>query len=341
MSWRLNAIGSGHRMLIVPDNTSAIAVDVARILQRLRILAEAHGADFKSMGSCFQFREQVHVLLQMGEPDHTRHENKNICEIGLNAGHSAALMLSRQRSTVLHSFDTMSNAYSAAAVEALKNFYPGRLHLHAGDSAEVVGAWLDVRHHQAAASLSMAATTSRGPTAAAWPPCDRFFVDGSHDEPWVSVDFANAVRGTRAGGYLMADDTTFRFYYVKLIWLELIKRGYLAESRCIEVNHPPPIGQRGFCVAVRTESPLRGGSAAALAGSLLRTHRKYKACLDEPDIPASALINPETGKPWDPIEYAASCELLRRWRRAGIVKVRGGGAAAGDVPSGSNGGSIL
>ena len=88
------AIGSGHRMLIVPDNTSAIAVDVARILQRLRILAEAHGADFKSMGSCFQFREQVHVLLQMGEPDHTRHENKNICEIGLNAGHSAALMLS-------------------------------------------------------------------------------------------------------------------------------------------------------------------------------------------------------------------------------------------------------
>ena len=41
----------------------------------------------------------------------------------------------------------------------------------------------------------------------------------------------------------------------------------------------------------------------------------------------------------DPIEYAASCELLRHWRRDGIVKVRGGGAAVGGVPSGSSGGS--
>jgi len=211
---------------------------VLSVLQQLTAAAERHGAMWGRMGSACQLPKQVTALLKMGQRrDDERLER--ICEIGFNAGHSAALLLHHNNASLIE-FDLHNLTYSAANVALFESMYPGRLSLRKGDSTLTVAQFVE---------------EALARQAAAQPPCDRFFIDGNHQNPTVAIDFANAMRATRSGGLVMADDTTARFADVLSEWTALVRRGLLTSPTCQSYTLPRPAGLKGFCWGERTARP--------------------------------------------------------------------------------------
>ena len=63
---------------------------------------------------------------------------KRLLEIGVNGGHSAYLALSSNTDLEFHGVDICANRYVREGISWLQTEYPGRVHLHAGDSRQVV-----------------------------------------------------------------------------------------------------------------------------------------------------------------------------------------------------------
>jgi Methyltransferase domain len=63
---------------------------------------------------------------------------KVLLEIGVNGGHSAFLVLSANRSLEFHGVDICAHRYVREGITWLKSEFPDRVHLHAGDSREVL-----------------------------------------------------------------------------------------------------------------------------------------------------------------------------------------------------------
>ena len=173
------------------------------------LTATANRANFRGgrhMGHAYQYREQVAALLGMSR---RRGDERleTVCEIGFNAGHSAAMLLSANNASI-HDFDLMSNPWSKHSVGAFRALHPGRLHLHVGDSACTAP--------DALRRLQRVSGQRR-------PPCDRFFVDGWHEEPSVSSDLSHALLFTRPGGLVMADDASRQFPEIRPAWERLVQ----------------------------------------------------------------------------------------------------------------------
>lgn len=188
----------------------------------------------KAMGNSGQVPGEVATLEQLGIPRGQRIET--ICEIGFNAGHSAAALLMHNNAT-LHEFDVMTLKWSRACLDEVERRYPGRVVLHKGDSKFT--------------GRAFAEKVQRGQAR----PCDIFFIDGLHSNPQVYWDFHTAVNATRPGGLIMADDTTALFKTVLKMWQMHTARGDLVEPRCAYPVRNNKIGLRSFCVAERAPSP--------------------------------------------------------------------------------------
>ena len=206
------------------------------------------------MGHAFQYPRQVVALTEMSHPRGGERMD-TICEIGFNAGHSAAILASANNAT-LHDFDLLIQEWSSAAVSAFKRLHPGRLHAHKGDSACMVPLVLErVRRRLGGGA-----------------PCDRFFVDGWHEEPSVSSDLMHAVVFTRTGGLIMADDATHRFPDIRPAWEQLVRRGYVTDATCHRHHFGGEVGLKGYCVGQRTDKPAPtaelGGGAPSSGSSV-------------------------------------------------------------------------
>ena len=209
------------------------------------------------MGSAYEFPEETLMLLNLSTPRGPAERMETVCEIGFNAGLSAALLLTYNNAT-LQDFDTMANSWSSAVVEAFQSLYPGRLKLHKGDSS---------------CTVRKALKLAGGGKAL----CDRFFVDGGHSNPAVTNDFRSAMRFTRHGGLVMIDDCTHRFPDIRPQWNRLVAEGLLEHAHCVVKRLKPPTGWRGFCVGQRTrkvmprERPLYVNCSAAASRARIAT----------------------------------------------------------------------
>lgn len=142
-----------------------------------------------------------------------------ICEIGMNGGHSAFIFLaalSGQKNLDIHltMFDFAHYAYSEWAVNYINTLYPGMFTLHKGDSRSSV-------------PESTAENAKMGVL------CDVFSVDGDHTYEGALVDIKNAAKATRKGGFIILDDMN-PGGPTRKAFDEVVKDGVLREPKCVE-----------------------------------------------------------------------------------------------------------
>ena len=119
------------------------------------------------MGSIAAWPTQVDYYFRIAASPAVR----TVCEIGFNAGHSAAVWMSASDRIKLDTFDLFETQMGRAALEFLQAEYPGRINAHAGDSQRVVPLANITDGH-----------------------CDVVHVDGRHQYDFVIHDFLNIRR---------------------------------------------------------------------------------------------------------------------------------------------------
>jgi hypothetical protein len=131
---------------------------------------------------------------------------RRMLEIGVNAGHSALLVLSANPSLVYHGVDVGAHRYTARCVDYLKAEFPGRVHYWPGDSREVIPYLAAER-----ADLDF----------------DVFHVDGGHTSELCAADIANCLRLARGGRgkHLLLDDIDASWIFD--VYSEFVSQGYL------------------------------------------------------------------------------------------------------------------
>ena len=127
-------------------------------------------------------------------------------EVGVNAGHSALLVLSSTPRLEYYGVDVMSHRYTIECVDFLKGEFPGRVHLFPGDSSEVLP-WL----------------AGRGDDAWIRPDARR---RRPHNEVCLS-DMTNCIRMAHGekGRHLLLDDVHASWIFD--IYCEFVARGDL------------------------------------------------------------------------------------------------------------------
>jgi hypothetical protein len=130
----------------------------------------------------------------------------SMLEVGVNAGHSALVALSCNDELIYHGVDIASHAYTERCVDYLASEFPGRVHLHRGDSREV-----------------LPDLASRRPEL----DFDIFHVDGGHTSEVCYADVSNCVRLARGrpGKHLLIDDIHASWIFD--IYAEFISKGRL------------------------------------------------------------------------------------------------------------------
>jgi hypothetical protein len=131
---------------------------------------------------------------------------ERMLEVGVNAGHSALLVLSSSPRLEYYGVDIMSHAYTIECVEFLKGEFPGRVHLFPGDSREVLP-WLASRSGE----LDF----------------DILHVDGGHTSEVCLSDMSNCIRMSKGerGRHLLLDDVHASWIFD--IYCEFVSRGDL------------------------------------------------------------------------------------------------------------------
>ena len=161
------------------------------------------------------------------------------CEVGFNAGHSAAVILEGSGIRLLHEFDIMVQPYSNASCDHFERRYTHRFRMHRGNSRHTL--------------REFARKVSSGEEAG----CDLWFLDGAHSRLFAR-DFPNALAAAAPGAVLMVDDVSSRFPKVQHVWHGAVDKRHgavgkrqLAQRRCSTVDLPPPAGLKGWCVGTK------------------------------------------------------------------------------------------
>ena len=202
------------------------------------------------------------------------------CEVGFNAGHSAAVILEGSGIRLLHEFDIMTQPYSNASCDHFERHYAHRFRMHRGNS----------RHTLREFARKVASGEEAG--------CDLWFLDGAHSRLFAR-DLPNALAAAVPGAVLMVDDVSSRFPKVQRVWQGAVGkeqgpgdkgqgavgRGQLEQRRCSTVHLPPPAGLKGWCVGTKPakakgvdeRKPVRKGEKKPPAAAAVTTGRRLQA----------------------------------------------------------------
>eukprot|EP00965_Chrysotila_dentata_P229676 6197311-Pleurochrysis_carterae.AAC.1 len=174
------------------------------------------------MGHSGQVPEEVAMLREVS----SRPGIATVCEIGMNAGHSALCML-EGRKTNLVEFDLFQLRYSNATARFLDALYPGRISFHPGSSLQTVPVY--ARN-----------VTELGGA----PPCDAFFIDGDHGHGAPSKDLEHALRASSDDAVIVMDDCAPRFPQVVAAWQNATAAGLVMPESQTVLHLPEPAGQQ-------------------------------------------------------------------------------------------------
>jgi len=137
-----------------------------------------------------------------------------LCEVGLNGGHSAVILLAAGgHAASLTMFDLMKYSYSQRAVDFVNALFPGAMALVRGNSHRTLRAF--------------------GRSAAGRGACDVFSIDGDHRYAGALADIADATHATRAGGVIVLDDMAAGGPTRRALE-RAVRSGALAAPRCTE-----------------------------------------------------------------------------------------------------------
>ena len=145
---------------------------------------------------------------------------QHVCEIGMNGGHSAFIMLAalstgkKDKDSNLTMFDLGEWFYSKDVASYLEAVYPRRFQVYYGDSTKIVPEW-------------MSRTQKKK--------CDVFSVDGNHSYGGTKADILNAAKASRKGGKIILDDMDVGKGPRKA-FDELIQNGVLENPRCASAD---------------------------------------------------------------------------------------------------------
>ena len=164
---------------------------------------------WKNMGHSAQRLDQI-ALLRTIVSSKALGPMRTVCEIGMNAGHSATTLLEGQQ-TVLIGFDLFTLPYSLATRRVLSEHYPNRTHYFHGRSQEEVPRYASRRN------------------ALGFPLCDLWLVDGDHERGAI-LDMRAALNLSRDGAVIVADDCSSKHWRVQQAWLSLINDGFIYDA---------------------------------------------------------------------------------------------------------------
>ena len=167
------------------------------------------------VGGVFQIRRQVeslhHLARNVYDSAYTANPHAVACDIGLNAGHSAALWLYAGFAPV-YSFDLLALPHSATAVELLNLVFPGALQTYRGNTWDTLPEFVESDKDT----------------------CDLTMVDGSHTGKFPSNDINSAIAMGRSAGLVIADDVTHGWPAVRSAWTWAVDNGMIEHDDCDE-----------------------------------------------------------------------------------------------------------
>ena len=132
-----------------------------------------------------------------------------ICEVGFNAGHSAAVFLTANPHATFYAFDLMEYPYAERMVKYMKRIFGDRLHVVKGLSSDTLP-WFRTQNIT----------------------CDIFSIDGDHNYDGALRDFVQAVKIMSPGALLIADDVSPSAAGVLKAWEDLNAHGYVVNKTC-------------------------------------------------------------------------------------------------------------
>ena len=202
--------------LVAEAKTHTRLRNLTGLLDVVTRAAEYHVTpDYWAVGGVFQSSYQVDNLYALAHDVTGDMKNGDApavaCDIGLDAGHSAALWLYAGFAPV-YSFDLLALPHSATAVELLNNAFPGALVTYRGNTWDTLPEFIESAKDE----------------------CDLTMVDGSHTGKFPSNDVNSAISMGRSFGLIIADDVTYGWPWVHAAWKWAVDNGMLAKDDCRE-----------------------------------------------------------------------------------------------------------
>eukprot|EP00930_Biecheleria_cincta_P002341 TRINITY_DN103350_c0_g1_i1.p1 TRINITY_DN103350_c0_g1~~TRINITY_DN103350_c0_g1_i1.p1 ORF type:complete len:278 (+),score=35.33 TRINITY_DN103350_c0_g1_i1:119-952(+) len=142
---------------------------------------------------------------------------KHICEVGFNAGHSAAIYLNANPEAKLHSFDIGQFPYTRGNSKLMKELFPDRFEYISGSSTETVPAFAEERPEVK---------------------CDVISVDGDHSTEGTLADLANFRKLASCRNWVLMDDAGWNS--TNSAWQQAKDAGILTQVECFADMNPRP-----------------------------------------------------------------------------------------------------
>ena len=154
-------------------------------------------------------------------------EGLHVCEIGFNAGHSAAVWLGGWTDSTYTAFDLGDSIWSSAGTDVMDSQFGIRFEYIKGAAGN------------GNALLKFHKEIGQGKHR----PCHVLSVDGAHDAEQAFADFSNGKRITVASGWVFANDVSEQsFPGVVEAWKKAQSAGIIKEVECIADPEP----KKGF-----------------------------------------------------------------------------------------------
>eukprot|EP00929_Paragymnodinium_shiwhaense_P108564 TRINITY_DN74884_c0_g1_i1.p1 TRINITY_DN74884_c0_g1~~TRINITY_DN74884_c0_g1_i1.p1 ORF type:complete len:298 (-),score=55.67 TRINITY_DN74884_c0_g1_i1:149-1042(-) len=142
---------------------------------------------------------------------------KNICEIGFNAGHSAAIYLNANPQANLYSFDIAQFKYTVGNLQLMKELFPERFDFIVGPSATAVPEF-----HQMKPDVK----------------CDVISVDGDHSTEGTYADLVAMREMASCRNWVLMDDAGWKS--TNAAWQKAKDEGILTQVECFVDMNPRP-----------------------------------------------------------------------------------------------------
>lgn len=187
-----------------PENAKSLALYFDREARRYFVYTEGNiAASEKALSMYFHVARGPTV--------------KNICEVGFNAGHSAAVFLNANPQATVHSFDIGQFPYTRGNVRLMKELFDNRFDFILGPSATTVPdfQWrrTDVK-------------------------CDVISVDGDHSTEGTYADLVNFRKLASCRNWVLMDDAGWNS--TNSAWQRAKDEGIITQVECFVDMSPRP-----------------------------------------------------------------------------------------------------